>query len=240
MPSECDKEHEKRGEVIEIWKIVVEVQQHFNDISMRIRGMFVTILLALFASIGFLLDKKLSLELLHLRIQFTTLVPLFGIVGTWLFYFMDRYWYHRLLVGSVKHAIEIEKKYAATLPELSLSQAIGKESPYQPRGIVRWAAKVLVRDDRLRQTGHLHSDGKIELFYKSVVVVLVLTALLLAVFGGVRIEKKAPSAPSIPAASMIAAPPHASPPTATRAPSATYTSPELPPPVAPPKAAKRQ
>jgi hypothetical protein len=47
-------------------------------------------------------------------------VPLFGIFGAYLFYFIDRYWYHRLLVGSVKHAIEIEKKYKNEMPELSL------------------------------------------------------------------------------------------------------------------------
>ena len=46
---------ERRKEVIDVWKEVVDVQQHFNDVSMRIRGMFVTILLALFAAMGFLL-----------------------------------------------------------------------------------------------------------------------------------------------------------------------------------------
>ena len=49
---------ERRKQIIDAWKVAIEVQQHFNDIGMRIRGMFVTILLALFASIGFLLDKK--------------------------------------------------------------------------------------------------------------------------------------------------------------------------------------
>jgi len=47
---------------VEIWKTIVGVQQHFNDISMRIRSMFVTILLALFAAIGFLVDKRITLE----------------------------------------------------------------------------------------------------------------------------------------------------------------------------------
>src|SRR5215208_975136 len=84
---------------VEIWKTIVGVQQHFNDISMRIRSMFVTILLALFAAIGFLVDKRITLEVFGLKVQYATLLPLFGIVGTVLFYFIDRYWYHRLLVG---------------------------------------------------------------------------------------------------------------------------------------------
>lgn len=179
---------ERRKEIIEIWKTVIEVQQHFNDISMRIRGMFVTILLALFASIGFLIDKKLGLKFGTFRIQFAVLIPLFGIFGTWLFYFIDRYWYHRLLVGSVKHAIKIERKYKDYIPELSLSDAIGEESPYAPLGIMKLLARLFVRDNRFHKTGKLHSDGKIELFYKSVMVVLALTMIMLVVAGGVVYE----------------------------------------------------
>jgi hypothetical protein len=89
---------EENNQVIDIWKVVVDVQQHFNDIEMRIRSMFVTILLALFASIGFLLDKKLSFPIGPMSVQFAVLIPIIGIVGTFLFYFIYRFWYHRLLV----------------------------------------------------------------------------------------------------------------------------------------------
>jgi hypothetical protein len=179
---------EDRKHVVEVWKAVVDVQQHFNDISMRIRGMFVTILLALFASIGFLLDKKLSLGFGRLHVTFATLIPLFGIFGTWLFYFIDRFWYHRLLVGSVNHAIEIENKYKAEMPELSLSAAIGAVSPYKPGCIVNLFAKLLVRHDKYRKTGQLHSEGKIELFYKAVMLVLFVTMIVLACTGGVTLD----------------------------------------------------
>jgi hypothetical protein len=200
---------ERAKQIIEVWKVVVGVQQHFNDISMRIRSMFVTILLALFASIGFLLDKKLSLEFWIIHIQFATLVPLFGMLGTFLFYFIDRYWYHRLLMGSVKHAIIIESKYKSEIPELSLSEAIGAESPYNPRGIVRWLAKLLVKHDKFGKTGQLHSDGKIELFYKSVAVALFLTTIMLACLGGLTIDKKA--APVRAPVKIIKSTPHAAP-----------------------------
>jgi hypothetical protein len=177
---------ERANQIIEVWKTIVSVQQHFNDIGMRIRSMFVALLLALFASIGFLLDKRLTIAIGIVNVQFATLIPLFGVFGAMLFYFIDRYWYHRLLVGSVNHAIEIEKEYEQELPELSLSDHIGKESPYTPTGIVWAAAKLLVTDDRFRKDGRLHSDGKIELFYKSIMLVLVCTTGLLAIFGGVR------------------------------------------------------
>jgi hypothetical protein len=51
---------ENKKQIIDIWKTIVGVQQHFNDIEMRIRSMFVTVLVALIASIGFLMDKKLA------------------------------------------------------------------------------------------------------------------------------------------------------------------------------------
>ena len=127
MANERRLRDERAKQVIEVWKTIVGVQQHFNDIGMRMRSMFVTILLALFASIGFLWDKKLALQIGPLSVQIAVIIPLFGVFGTMLFYFIDRYWYHQLLVGSVNHAIEIEKKYRAELPELSLSNAIGRE-----------------------------------------------------------------------------------------------------------------
>jgi hypothetical protein len=188
MPDELRMRNERRQQIIEVWKTIVDVQQHFNDISMRIRSMFVTILLALFASIGFLLEKNYSLQLWKFNVRYSTLIPIFGIVGTYLFYFIDRYWYHRLLVGAVKHALEIEKKYKREMPELSLSEAIGRESPYSPRGFTWLVAWLVVKHDKFTRDGMLHSDGKIELFYKSVILVLIITTLLLVLLGGVKVD----------------------------------------------------
>ena len=239
---------ERAKQVTDVWKTVVGVQMHFNDIGMRIRGLFVTILLALFASIGFLLDKQLSLAIGNFNIQFATLVPIFGVFVTMLFYFMDRYWFHRLLKGSVNHAIEIEKKYRDKLPELGLSDQIGRESFFEPKGLIWLAAKVFVRHDRFVQKGLLHSDGKLELFYKPMMVVLVITSVLLAVLGGVSIGKKQdrtrpseakPSATVTPsstpaAATRSSAPaptptrPSPTPPTPAQTPTSTPTSTALP------------
>ncbi|UVL84706.1 hypothetical protein LOY35_03715 [Pseudomonas sp. B21-028] len=184
---------EREAEIIEVWKAVIDVQIHFNDIGMRIRGMFVTIILALFASLGFLLDKKIGLEAGRVVIQFAVVVPLFGVLGTYLFYFMDRYWYHRLLVGAVKQGVAIEKLGIGTIPELNLTKVIGDESPYEPRGFAKVFAGWIVSHPKLKTTGKLHSDGKIEFFYKSVMVALTLTALLIAYMGGVELKSSSPS-----------------------------------------------
>ena len=73
-------------------------------------------------------------------------------------------------MGSVKQGIKIEKDHEKDLPEISLSRAIGAESPYQPGRVVGLLARVVVRDEKFKKTGMLHSDGKLELFYKSMVM----------------------------------------------------------------------
>ena len=189
---------EREAEIIEVWKAVIDVQIHFNDIGMRIRGMFVTIVLALFASLGFLLDKKIGLQAGPVVIQFAVIVPLFGVLGTYLFYFMDRYWYHRLLIGAVKQGIAIEQLGIASMPELNLTKAIGDESPYEPRGFAKIFAGWIVSHSKLKTTGKLHSDGKIEFFYKSVMVALTLTAVLIGSMGGIEIKPSSEPTPIKP------------------------------------------
>jgi hypothetical protein len=69
---------DERESVIEIWKTVVEVQQHFNDIEMKIRGLFVTIVVAIVAAQGFLIEKRFSFPLGSVTILYATFLPLVG------------------------------------------------------------------------------------------------------------------------------------------------------------------
>lgn len=70
-------------------------------------------------------------------------------------------------------------------PDALQTCCVYRESPFKPGCLVGLLARLVVRDDRFRKTGMLHSDAKIELFYKSVLLVLALTAVLLAITGGV-------------------------------------------------------
>lgn len=165
------------------------MQKHFNDIEMRIRALFITMVLATAAAQGFLMEKGLSFELGKLKLLYATFVPLIGALGTFLFYFMDRYWYHRLLVGAVQHAIFIETTHQTEMPELSLSASIGRASPIELNlWITRLIARVVVREDRFKKTGALHSDGKIELFYKPIAYLFVILFGVTALLVGVLID----------------------------------------------------
>lgn len=67
---------------------------------------------------------------------------------------MDRFWYHRLLIGSVKQGLVAEDALAATYPEIRLTKAIGDESPIR---IGSW---------------QVHSSRRIDIFYWLIALLL--------------------------------------------------------------------
>ncbi|WP_322994036.1 HAD family hydrolase [Castellaniella sp.] len=113
---------------IEIWKKTVDVQQHFNDLEMRIRNFAVTIVGVLVASVGFTYQNGLEATLFGVRYAAGLgLIVAASIV--WIgFFLMDRYWYHVLLKGAVKHAGKIEAQLQGRLPSITLGQTISDES----------------------------------------------------------------------------------------------------------------
>jgi hypothetical protein len=104
-----------------------------------------------------------------------------------LFYFADRYWYHRLLLGAVEQGIQIERDWGERLPEITMGSKIAAKSPVDVSRsrFVRWLAGFIITDPRLKTTGMLHSDAKIELFYKPMGIIPAVAALFVAVVGGV-------------------------------------------------------
>lgn len=169
------------------------MQKHFNEISLKIRGVFITAIIALSAAIGFLGEKELVFEFNPVQIQYAALVPLLGAVATALFYFIDRYWYHRLLGGSVAQGLQIERKYQLALPEISLTDAIGSSSPIK---LKRWSTRLLawmiVTDENYRKTGKLHSTAKIELFYKPIIYLFLILFVAMLIGGGISIDDESP------------------------------------------------
>ena len=127
---------------------------------------------------GFLAEKDLKVMFKGVTVYYATLIPIVGIVGTLLFYFMDRYWYHRLLVGSVSQGLAIERKHRYEIPEIALTETIGASSPIKlTRRLTKWLADLVVTDEGYWKNSTLHSTGKIELFYKPIIY------LFLLVFG---------------------------------------------------------
>ncbi len=147
--------------LVEAWKMTVTVQQHFNDIELRIRGLAITVLAAVVAAAAVAVENGKG----HLGAAILVL----GLIAWLLFLFVDLAWYHRLLLGSVTQGIAIEKM----LPDgFGLTKAIGDASPIklQRKG-------KLIKVPWVAQKGELHSTGKILVFYVGVSIVLLVAAV---------------------------------------------------------------
>jgi len=160
-PFESDFNGERTNAFIEAWKTTVSVQQHFNDLELRIRNFGIGGLTAIVAAFAAVMAPKYSDARLGLAIS------VLGIVAWSLLWVMDRHRYHRLLKGAVKHGAAIESALGGLLATdaFSLTKRIGEESPVRLLG-KEW-----------------HSDAKMDLFYGLILACLV----LLAAFSGCRL-----------------------------------------------------
>ncbi len=183
-PESPDKDELLR--VVDVWKYVVSVEMHFNDMEMKIRNLYFTILAAAMGLIGVVQGKRINIELFHVSISLSIIVLLAVMPISMLFYFMDRHWYHRLLQGSVAQCIEIENRYARYLPEMQLGSHISRSSPVRFPGRVWKILFRFVEDKRFWNSGDIHSDAKIEILYKSVIWGCLAISVLYGLVAGVK------------------------------------------------------
>lgn len=113
--------------VIDIWKKTVDVQQHFNEIGLKIRNLAITIYTFILGAVGYTYTN----DLIFYNRPISLWISILGICSLLAFYYMDKYWYHRFLKGSGITAGNIEKTWSKILPELKLSTNISKESSHK-------------------------------------------------------------------------------------------------------------
>jgi hypothetical protein len=175
--------------IVTIWSRVVQTQEHFNDICMRVRTLYATVIAAIIASYGVLIENSKQSFALD-KVEIDALVPLTlaASLAAYLFYFVDRHWYHSLLLGAVAQGAEIEAKWAHKMPEMQLGSKILEKSPVslERRPVAYLFARMFVRDKRLRSERKIHSDAKVEIFYKPVARLMLLAFLLFSLFGGIE------------------------------------------------------
>lgn len=154
-----DRSSSRMTLVLDVWKKTVDVQQHFNDLELRIRNYAVTILAAILGLAAYGIKEDIQIVVLGHFISLSAAVLIAGIFPWLAFYFMDRFWYHRLLYGAVGHGSRIEDRWKTAIPEIALTDSIGKASPLK---IWCWT---------------LHTTGKINCFYGAGVFLLVLLSV---------------------------------------------------------------
>ncbi|WP_337968664.1 HAD hydrolase-like protein [uncultured Flavobacterium sp.] len=116
--------------VISIWSETVKVQQHFNDIALRIRNLSLTAFTFIIATLGYIVKENIVFYITGKEVNGITVFSFLGALIMFCFCFMDRYWYHKFLLGAVIQATFIEDKWYKIIPEIGLSNAITKQSSF--------------------------------------------------------------------------------------------------------------
>lgn len=156
---------------IEIWKKIVDVQQHFNDLELRIRNFALIVTGAFLGLGGYAIKDGGVVKLLGFEVSIAGLVVVSAIFPLAAFYFMDRLWYHRLLDGSVYAGIEAENALKDLGYRVDLGSKIKGHSPFK-----LWLTKKTM----------IHSAMKMDLFY----AILAVSLLLIAAFLGFGLRPK--------------------------------------------------
>lgn len=148
---------------LEIWKVTIDVQKHFNELSMRVRSIAVTVLAAFLAAAGYALKGAMTVVILGQTVSLAALTLAAGLLCWAAFYLMDRHWYHRLLRGAVAHGIKVEEALAERLPIIGLTGSIAYVSP-----MTVWGVKT-------------HARHRLDIFY-GIIGLLLLAAAIVALF----------------------------------------------------------
>lgn len=151
---------------LEMWKQTVLVQMHFNDIEMKVRTAAITVLTFVLGGASLALREGTRVELIWVNPPLATITLFLGLVLWGAFYFVDQWWYHRLLIGSVVHGEALEEELRHLLPRAGLTKQISESSPKEYR--IFWGKKRA-----------MHSPDKMKVFYGIVATLMLLGAVLI-------------------------------------------------------------
>lgn len=99
-------------QAITLWQTGIKVEQHFNDICIKIRN-FANAFVSVFFSTVFLiltLNYKNAGETNQSALIYLDCFILMGQAIWGILWFKDRFWYHTFLIGAVRFCENIEKK----------------------------------------------------------------------------------------------------------------------------------
>lgn len=185
---------EKVGFYIEIWKKTVDVQQHFNDIQWRIRGLALTVATFTFGAASLAAKDGI-------RIGFLSLGGTLSLVGLLLwygFYFVDRYWYHVFLKASVSQGLSLEEAISRHLSESGLAGKISSDSSSVYPGFLasntyRWVQSLRTRT-MVPAHPKMDSTKRLNWFYAVGSAPFVLVATILQIATLISMVQEQPTA----------------------------------------------
>jgi hypothetical protein len=110
--------------LLEYWKQSTQVQQHFNDISMKVRNFAVVVFSGFLTGVGLSIHNGIFVEFFNYKVSAAVLFAFVGLIVTQLIHFMDTYWYHVFLKSAVTETSNLESEIKRILKIEALSQAI--------------------------------------------------------------------------------------------------------------------
>lgn len=134
---------------LEMWKQTVTVQQHFNEICWKIRGLALTALTFTLGAASLTATAKerpVALTVGELEVDSSALTVCVGLLVWLAFFFVDASWYHRLLKASVDHGAALEQEVRTYLPKSGLTAAISAGSPSR----LLWSRRAMRSTHKLR------------------------------------------------------------------------------------------
>lgn len=159
---------ERVGRYIEMWKQATQVNQHFNDIEWRIRGLALTVATFSIGAAGVASRDGATAS----GVAIGSLLLVVGLMLWYAFYFVDLAWYHQLLRASVRQTEAFEGEITKVLPVGGLATAITAGSAYQPNRLVQFLSG--------RRT--MQSTDKLKWFYRVGAFALAVVAVGLQIF----------------------------------------------------------
>jgi len=120
----CPEEHAALA--VEAWKKVVQTQEHFNEIWMKVITLYATVLAAVLSLYGVFLKDSSKHEFQIAGFEFDPIIAVCVavFVASTLFYFVDKQWYYCLLLGAVYQGIGIANRWGDGLEEIKLGLKI--------------------------------------------------------------------------------------------------------------------
>jgi hypothetical protein len=150
---------------VDMWKKSVDVQQHFNDIEWRIRGLALTVATFAIGAAGVAAKDGTRVGWFSLG----ALVVVVGLILWYAFYFVDRVWYHPLLKAAVEQGTIIENEIKKHLPKAGLTHNITIRSRQNTGKVVRFFSRKSI----------MRSEDKLVWFYTVGAAAFVVSAIAL-------------------------------------------------------------
>jgi hypothetical protein len=142
------------------WEKTVDVQMHFNDLCLRLRSYAISILGVLLGATALAYRYAGLVEIFGFELHTSAIFLAVSIIVWLAFYLMDRFWYHELLRGAVKHGSLLEASLQETVPNIGLANSIREAS---------------------HSSLNVNAAKKLNIFYLSILSVLLVGFILLII-----------------------------------------------------------